>query len=89
MISDSWVQGSQTNEGIWQIAEQKQENFVCRDVCERAKLSPVPCGVRVAREADLDLNLALALAGYRVLGKCLIYFRGAFVFSFGQWEYYY
>lgn len=44
-------------------------------MCETAKLSPVPCGVRVAKEADLDSSLALAPAGCRVLGKCLLYFR--------------
>lgn len=43
-------------------------------MCETAKLSPVPCGVRVAKEADLDSSLALAPAGFRVLGKCLLLF---------------
>ena len=74
VLSDSWVQGSQTNQSTLKTAGQKQEFHGEKDSCEsRAALSP---GVskRVATEADLDSDLALAPACCGISGKCSVYF---------------
>lgn len=41
MITDSWVQGSQTNEGTLKIAAQKQENVMLGKTCVRQQSCPL------------------------------------------------